>query len=193
MEYGVKLYDTANCKSTATVVPSKNCGIFAKGNDGNTLDYQNYKYVGWHETIESNPGYRSLFTDVRLKQMQDKITYLLTGVAERPILVPIKTITGVMVDIFQTRSPEIGSIYSRYIQPDTEGMRDDLRDLVDQTIQVIVSTIRTEYEMTKQNNKLSVWSTVYGEFNKEGLQSYPTSMIKLNNRKNTAFMFFENY
>ncbi len=188
MEYGIQLNNTST-----TIVPSKGCGIFTKGNEGNTYDYQNYKYVGWKETIESNPAYQSLLAETRLKLIQEKITYLLAGVANRPILVPLKTIAGVLVDSFQNNSPAIGSIYSRYIQPSIENSRNDIRDIVDRAIQVIVSTIKTEYEMNKQNKKLSIWSTVYGGFNKEGLQAYPSTMIKLNNRKNTAFMFNMNY
>lgn len=157
-----------------------------------TPDFQNYKYVGWQETIETNPAYKSLFSPERLIQIQRKITYLLEGVADRPILVPVKTIASVLADSFQDNRPEVGSIYSRYIQV-AQPARNDIRDIVDRAIQIIVSTIKNEYETIHQNNKLSIWSTVYGKFNTEGLQQYPNSMVKLNNRKNTSMMFNMNY
>ena len=74
---------------------------------------------------------------------------------------------------------EIGSIYSRYIIPQKEP-RNDVRTINQQTVQAIVNMLRSQFEIEENNKKLTIWNTMYGDFNKEGLRAHPP--IKLRNR-----------
>lgn len=151
------------------------------------------KFIGWKTTISNNTAFNFLWDINRLKIYQQKITDLLQGVSPdgRPIIVPLETIGNVLYQCFESNRPQVGDIYSRYIQEDIEPNRDDVRDIVDRTINIIVSQIRNEYEMRKNNNKLTIWNSLYGDFNKEGLRAHPP--IKIRKRRSDRMQFNMNY
>ena len=150
------------------------------------------KYVGWQSNAD-NPNFQFLFGHDRMLMYQQKITDLLQGVGPdgRPIIVPLETIGSVLFQCYETNNPKVGDIYSRYIQADIESRRNDVRDIVDRTINIIVSQIRNEYEMAANNRKLTVWNTLYGDFNKEGLRAHPP--IKVRKRRSERMQFHMNY
>lgn len=86
---------------------------------------------------------------------------------------------------FGTRT-NIGDIYSRFIIPQ-EQSRNDMRTIVNQTINIIVSNIKNQMGMEEANKKLTVWTTLLGDFNKEGLRAH--GHIKLR-RKHPQYMAF---
>ena len=79
---------------------------------------------------------------------------------------------------------------TRYIVPNKVA-RDDLNSFNNQVITVIVNTILDEYETTKLNQRLSIWNTVYGDFNVEGLRAHSKIRYKENDYLKGVFM--ENY
>ncbi len=170
--------------SYATSLPTSACATGRRhpSNTLNTniLDYGYSKYVGWGQTAQDRVDYNSLWTPDQLHLIQDKITQLLQGVdaENRPIIVPLETIGSVMSNIYAANSPEVGSIYSRYIQLEGEATRNDIRDIIDRTINVIVSGIRTEILMEQYNKKISVWSTLYGDFNSQKLRQHAPIKIR---------------
>ena len=85
----------------------------------------------------------------------------------------------------------LGDIYSRYIISGIEETRNDTRDIIDRAIEVIVSQIRTEKEVEENNKKLTIWTTLYGDFNAHGLRQTPP--IKVRKHKKPAFQFNMNY
>jgi hypothetical protein len=151
-------------------------------------DNQYMKHVGWRGTVIDSANYYELWCDRNLKTMQDKITQLLQGVSldGRDIIVPLDTIGNVLSQVYQTNSPKIGCIYSRYIQYESERDRNDLRDIVDRAINIIVSSIRNEYDTIACNNKLTVWNALYGA-NDQGTRAHPP--LKIN--KKTGGRFFQ--
>ena len=158
-----------------------------------TLDNGYYKYIGWGETINDRQNYHELWSPNQLQIISDKITQLLQGVhpENRSIIVPYNTIGNVMSQVYETNRPKVGDIYSRYQQGQTELQRNDVRDIIDRTIEIIVSQIRNEYQMIEQNNKLTVWNSLYGDFNPNGLRAHPP--IKLRKRGPNRFQFHMNY
>lgn len=132
--------------------------------------------VGWHTSTTNNSEYDYLFSKEHIIKCQQKITQLLEGVTDRPIIVPIDTISSVMVSCFKSRRPKVGDIYSQFIQPNEH--RNDIRDIVDRTINIIVSQVTTEFKTNECNRKLSIWNTVYGDFNQHGIRSHPTVKIR---------------
>jgi hypothetical protein len=155
------------------------------------LDSNSYKYIGWQGTESNRSNYNSLFDINNLTQIQKKITELLRGVDPkgRPIIVPIKTISSVLSECYQSNSPVVGDIHSRFII-EGESTRNDCVEIVDRTIQIIVSQIRNEIETVENNNKLTIWNSLYGDFNKHGLRGH--SGIKLNKRR-PSLGFYWNY
>jgi hypothetical protein len=151
------------------------------------------QHVGWSETIKDHPNYCELWGSKKLLQIQQKITQLLEGLRSdgRQIIVPVSTIGNVMSQVYETHRPQVGDIYSRYIQEDVESERNDNRDIVDRTIEIVVTQIRNEYEIAQNNNKLTIWSTLYGDFNKQGLRAHPP--IKIRKRRSDRMMFHMNY
>lgn len=149
------------------------------------------KYAGWNATQNDSPSYQMLWSDDRLLMYQKQISDLLEGVADRPIIVPVETIGSVLWQCYQSNTPRVGDIYSKDIIPTTAPYRNDTREIVDRAINIIVSQIRTEYEMIANNNKLTVWNSLYGDFNKEGLRAHPPIKIRL--KGPTRNMFNMNY
>jgi len=146
--------------------------------------------VGWSETMEGNESIDYLYSDTNLEALSQAITQALSGVdpQQRNIVVSKETIAGVLSNVYRfgTR-PNIGDIHTRYIIPQSQP-RCDLRSINNQTIQIIVSQIKQQTEMEENNKKLTVWSSLLGDFNKEGLRSHPPIKIR---RKHPQYMAFQ--
>lgn len=151
------------------------------------------KFVGWNETVASSPTYQFLFAPDRMLTYQAKITELLQGVDKhgRSIIVPMETIGSVLSQCFQSNVPQTGDIYSRYIIPEQETQRNDVNEIVNRMINIIVSQISNEMLTAQNNQKLTVWNTLLGDFNKQGLRAH--GPIKIRKRRPQAMFFFENY
>jgi hypothetical protein len=157
---------------------------------GPICDDNYIKHVGYKE---SNPCIRQYFDVSTVRTISKKVTELTLGVdpQNRPIVVPSSTICNVMSDIYESYRPSTGDIYSRYIVPSGTTSESYVQNMIDQVIEVIVSDIRNNLEMEENNRKLSVWSTVYGDFNDQGLRQHPP--IKVRNRHPAYGQFNMNY
>ena len=157
------------------------------------LDNNSMKYIGWNNTIQGNDNYSFIWDRNRLLIIQQKITQLLEGVGPsgRSIIVPLDKIAHVLNQVYNSNNPQVGDIYSRYTLPSLSINRDDITEIVDRTINIIVTSIRNEYEMIKCNNKLSIWDSVYGDFNRHGLRAHPP--IKVRKRRSERMQFHMNY
>ena len=67
--------------------------------------------------------------------------------------------------------------------------RNDIETINKQTIQVIVNMLRVQFETEENNKKLTVWNTIYGDFNKKAYEI----TIKLRNRHPQYMAFNMNY
>ena len=99
-----------------------------------------------------------------------------------------------MTDVIDTYRPgNVGGIYTRDIQM-TANFNENTRfhteeeyrehEVKELTINSIVNSLKNEYDTMEKNKKFSKVNTVYGDFNEAGLQAFPNSLIKLN-EKNT--------
>ena len=150
-----------------------------------------FRYIGWKGGDDYIKKY---FSDKTVRVISAKITDLLTGVDPhgRPILIPDKTILSVMSEIYKSYRPPVGDIHSRYIIPPKRSAGDNyIQTMIDQTIEVITSDIRNSIGMEENNKKLTIWTTLYGDFNKHGLQQ--TSQIKIRNKHPDHFQFHMRY
>ncbi len=146
----------------------------------NDMSYQSY--VGWENTSNQSLPLEYLYSIENLSQLQTIIKESLQGVHPegKNIIVPLETIASVISNIFQNvNRTQIGDIYTVFTIPQ-ETPRNDVHTINEQTVQAIVSMLRNQFEIEENNKKLTVWNTMYGDFNKEGLRSHPP--IKLRNR-----------
>jgi len=150
------------------------------------------QYVGWNSISSWNPLVRQLFSKKTIQVIQQKTSQYLNGVDEqgRKIIPSDKVVITALYGIFENYKPNVGDIYGKYLVVDEE-QRDDYSAIVDQTISLLVRGIRTDLEMTQQNNKLSVWTTVLGDFNEFGLRSHP--VIKIRDKRPDPMLFNMNY
>ena len=109
----------------------------------------------------------------------------------RPILVPDDKIAFVMDAIYENYRPATSDIFSRYNVPDGTTTESYVQNLIDQTIELIYSEVKTNLEMEENNRKLSIWSTVLGDFNSQGLRSF--APIKTRLRRPNPFELNMNY
>lgn len=133
-----------------------------------------------------------MFSPENIDQMSRKITQLLQGVDEknRKIVVPKEVICSVLSNINENYRPEIGCIYSRFTQPGS-GSGNTMQNMIDQTINVIVTDVKVNMGMEQANSKLTIWTTVLGDFNEHNLRSH--SKIKLREKRPQPMMFNMTY
>lgn len=153
-------------------------------NDGNYM-----ANVGWEQTHSGNETLDFLFSLKNLQNMSDMITRSLVGVDPqgRNIRVSHENIAQVLSNVYRfgTRT-NIGDIHSRFIVPQAE-LRCDVRNLVNQTLNIIITQIKTQMEMETQNKSLTVWTTLLGDFNEHGLRGHAPIKIR---RKHPQYMAF---
>jgi hypothetical protein len=156
----------------------------------NYNDTNFYSHVGWEQTSDDSVALNYLFSNSTLDLISNEVSDALRGVDPegRRIIVPNDKIANVLSSVYQngTRT-DIGSIYSTFTIPDLQS-RNDIRNIINQTINIVVSAIKNEIEITENNKKLSVWNTVLGDFNTQGLRQY--APIKLRT-KHPQYMAFE--
>ena len=152
---------------------------------------RNYtKFVGYNE---SNLCICKFFSKCNMDYLSEQITKSLQGVdpSGRPIIVSPEVIGNVMSSVVDSNQPMVGDIYSRYTLASLAD-ENNLVSLNDRTIEIIVSHITNELEMTQNNNKLSIWTgQIYGDMNKEGLLQHPP--IKLRERRPQSMLFNLHY
>lgn len=145
--------------------------------------------VGWEETSSDNCVLDSLYSEPVLESISKTITNSLRGVdpKNRPIIVSKENIASVISNVYRfgTRA-NIGDIHSRFIVPQAIE-RNDFRNIINQTINIIVSNIKNQMEMEQNNKKLTVWTSLLGDFNKEGLRAHAPIKIR---RKHPQYMAF---
>lgn len=149
-----------------------------------------YRYAGYSQT--SNQCVVDLFSEESINAISRKVTQLTFGLhpQNRPIIVTNEVIANVLSAIYTNYRPPTGDIYTRYNIP--SGRSDNMvQEIIDQTIELIVSQLRTEYTMLENNSKLTVWTTVYGDFNEHFLRAHP--IIKIREKRPNPMEFNMNY
>lgn len=159
--------------------------IYAFNCDDNYL-----KHVGYSE---NNDEIKKYFDMETVRIISKKVTELTMGVdtQNRPIVVPQSTICSVMNDIYSNYQMPTGDIYSRYNIPSGDTSDSYRQNMIDMVIEVIVSDIRNNLGIEENNKKLSIWNTVYGDFNSENLRQH--APIKIRNKRPAPMLFMMNY
>ncbi len=146
-----------------------------------------------HPGFQPIPCIDQFFSKQTVNTISRKLTELLQGVDphNRPILIPDNTITNVMDAIYASYRPRTGDIYGRYNVPSGDTTDSYIADMIDQVIEVIYSDVKVNLETIAQNEKLSIWTTVLGDFNDHQIRSY--APIKTRVRRPNPMSFFMRY
>ena len=140
------------------------------------------KYIGWDIAMDNN-NIRELWKQDTLVKCQKIIAersrqYHPEGLAT---IASLDNIGSVLFQCYEANQPHVGDIYSRYIMDATELQRNDLRQIIESTINIFLNHIKTQYGMIECNNSLTIWNALRGDFNEHGLRSHST--IKLNKKR----------
>ncbi len=130
------------------------------------------RYVGYQDT---NNILETKFYNVNVvSTISTKLTQLLMGVDKRnrPIIIPDASIINIMDSVYQNFRPQTGDIFSRYIMPNGENTDNYVDSMINQTIEIIYAQVKDNIEIDYNNSKLSVWTTVLGTMNENGLRSH---------------------
>lgn len=155
-------------------------------------DENYYRYVGWQE---SNYCIKNFFSKQTLKLISTKVTELLDGVDPngKRIIVPDDIISHVMSSVYHNFTPATGDIYGRYNVPTNEPDDNYYNIMIDQTIQVLVSNVKNNIEMDENNKKLTIWTTVLGDFNNHKLRQHAPIKVRERNTNFRGMVSFMNY
>lgn len=146
------------------------------------------KYVSWDLTM-TDANMQKLWDKETLLKCQNIITERLQkDIKDQKIIVPFETISSIIFQCYQTNQPKIGDIHTRYIIGTS---RNDLGCILEKAINIIVTQIRNEYVTNQNNQRLSIWNTLYGDCNKEGLRAH--APIKIRERRSERLQFHMNY
>jgi hypothetical protein len=151
-----------------------------------------FQQVGWFNTASYNGLVRMLFTKYTINIIKQKVSDYLQGIDRkgRRIIPSDRIVTDALYGVFQSYQPDqVGDIYSRYLVTDVN--RDDYSAIVDMTISLLYRGIQTDLEMANANEKLTVWTTILGDFNEHGLRSHPILYMK--EKRPDPFLFNMRY
>lgn len=148
------------------------------------------RYALYDSTI--TPLEKALYSAENIQYIQDRLYELLRCLRSdgRPIIITKRVIAAAMSSVEYSFRPQIGDIYTVYIIP-AEKLRNDTKTLNEHVIELIYNQTKTEYEMEENNKKLTVWTTLLGDFNEHGLRQYST--LKINEKPINKFRFNMNY
>lgn len=150
------------------------------------------QYVGWDQQVNWNSFLSKLFSKETIQTIQKKTSEYLVGVDEqgRNIIPTDRVVESALYGVFQNYRPKTGDIYGKYTV-NNDNSRDDYSYIVDQTISLLVRGIRNELEMQQNNSKLTIWTTLLGDFNEHGLRQY--APIKVKNKRPDPMLFHMRY
>lgn len=155
------------------------------------------RHPGWDATLNSQSAmlsdYDVLFDATTIAYIKGELAKLLRNIAPRPIVVAEHVIRNVLESVYSNNRPAaIGDIYGRYHMEGLECERTfDINKQVHEVIEIIYNYIKNEHEISECNKKMSVWSSVYGTYNEQGLRAHPP--IKLLDKHPARMQFNMNY
>uniref|UniRef100_A0A6C0KSV6 Uncharacterized protein n=1 Tax=viral metagenome TaxID=1070528 RepID=A0A6C0KSV6_9ZZZZ len=158
--------------------------------NGRVMDENFYRYVGW--SISQGELDKRFFSEQTVRDISLKLKELLKCLRKdgRAIVVADRVIAHMMSEVFYKNRPQLGNGYFMYTIPAAEP-RNDYETMKEMVIEMIFHNIKTEYEIDENNKKLTIWTSVLGDFNKHGLRQYTD--LKINEKNINKVRFNMNY
>jgi hypothetical protein len=158
--------------------------------DGRVMDENFYRYVGW--SVSQGELDKRFFSKQTIDDISKTLQELLKCLRKdgRGIVVSDRVIAHMMSEVFSKNRPQLGNGYFMYNIVAAEP-RDDYKTMKDMVVEMIFNTIKTEYEMDENNRKLTIWTSVLGDFNNHGLRQYTD--LKIRDKNINKVRFHMNY
>ncbi len=158
-------------------------------------DENNMRYVGWENSRSTDNDMKILFSENVFRKISQTITKLLAGVhPEKKSIIVSNRVIGHMLSS-QYHNDDFGQVngnmYTKYIIPDNVNNYNHLARVINKSINTITDYIKNEYEMIENNKKLTIWTTVLGDFNNHGLRAH--APIRVKEKKTQSMAFNMNY
>ena len=186
MEFGQPLLQS----EYSPVVISEN--KVSNGMSGDIPLHTNHlKHVGWSAAsyTENNSNF---FSEETIRIINRQINQILLNDPKEEFIISKQVIVDVMGAVEEDFVKNIGGIYTKEIM--NSGHHQDTNlEMMNRVIETITSKIRTEHDMIKNNNSLSKWNTVLGDFNENNLRSHSKIKIREKNTSHRGVVSFMNY
>jgi|MDTD01.1.fsa_nt_gb hypothetical protein len=161
-------------------------------------DYNNERFVGWSANLlEGNcQQYTDLYKQETVNYIQQQVSNYLMPLSGKPVIVPDQQIREMITSVWNVESVRPANIYTKdtFNNVGTQwenSTQTPYKRIVEIVIQSITSQLRNQKEMADCNNSLSIWNSLYGDFNEAGLRAHPK--IKLRERRPATMQFNMNY
>lgn len=139
--------------------------------------------ISQHVGRKENSNEQLLFSVDNLLKLSYEITRRLRDLVPEGLIVPIETISNVLKALYDAYRPQMGNPMTMY-----HVASDDVcSNLNMQTINLITQQVRDEINAEQHAKKLTIWTTVLGDYNEHGLRAH--SSIKLKQRRPTPMLF----
>ena len=139
--------------------------------------------ISQHVGRKENSNEQLLFSVDNLSKLSYEITRRLRDLVPEGLIVPIETISNVLKALYDAYRPQMGNPMTMY-----HVASDDVcSNLNMQTINLITQQVRDEINAEQHAKKLTIWTTVLGDYNEHGLRAH--SSIKLKQRRPTPMLF----
>lgn len=148
---------------------------------------QYLRHVGYSDVDANISAY---FSDQSINFMSAKVSELLRPIYPNGVIVPTHIIRNLANAIYESYRPSLGDIFTRYSVVSRENYN-YVDEMINQVIKVAVDSIRNDLDQRMINSKLTVWSSLLGDFNKEGLR--PHDNVKIRKRRPQPMLFNMNY
>jgi len=148
------------------------------------------RFVGWDDSY-----YKSYYDPSVISWISDAVMNKTKGLDQRPIRVSENIIRSVLDNHLNNHRPFVGDIHTRYIIPGDGNFSGDFgrtspslssNFILNQVVEFISDTIRSDYNINTNNKRFSVWHSLYGA-NDIGLRAHST--IKLREKRPMPFQF----
>jgi hypothetical protein len=141
------------------------------------------RYVGFMST----PLYDMWFSPPTLAQCRIGIETYLHKIELGYVHVTDRSIWSAMDTVYKGYTPIKGDIFTQF---NRVGQVDEYDLLLKRVIELVTSSVKDEAFLQIEQNKLNIWDTLLGDFNRHGLRQTP--VIKLNNKR-IPFAFVQRY
>lgn len=135
------------------------------------MNYESIRHVNWDDDAGSNLNV--FLSNSTAKFIQNKLCSYFDG----KVIVPLDKIINLMNGVYDGYRPSTGDVFTRYNVTSNENYN-MVDELINQTLKIAYDSIRNDIETRHQNSKLSIWTSVYGDFNEHGLRAHPEIKIK---------------
>ena len=135
-----------------------------------------------------------LYSEATVMFIKQKCEEYLVGAHPegKRIVVSPKTVLAAMNFVYLEYRKPVGDIRGGEQVVDYS-KRDDLQAIINRTISLIVSDVQNELGIIANNQKFSIWSNSFGDYNPWGVTFFDQQNIKLNERRNTNLLFNMRY